>query len=384
MTFVMPLAVSGRYITDTLGTRVKLAGVNWAGAEEDALTPGGLDYRHRDDIAAQVAAWGFNHVRFQFAHNTVLSTAPVPASAVTANPDLAGQTPWQVYQACVAALTGAGLMVIPVFHMLDQGWCCADNDLNGLWWNSAWTAAQFTSTWQTVATAFATDPLVVGYDIKNEPRRATLNGTTYQPSWGDGNGLTDFCQMYSQVGAAIQAADRTALLFCEGLSYAGDLRGPAKSQVTPATAGTVVYEAHDYSWYHPSGQAVTDYVTSMDTKVSYLLTQGTAPVWVGEFGTANDSLAAIWTSSAVGAASPNEASLGVWFQNFLAWARQRDVDWCYWLLNGTMVSATTPGTGKLQWAAGDRSGYGLFAQDWSGASSPALLEALQSIQQPFS
>ena len=29
----------------------------------------------------------------------------------------------QVYDACVEALTGAGLIVIPNCHMLDAGWC---------------------------------------------------------------------------------------------------------------------------------------------------------------------------------------------------------------------------------------------------------------------
>jgi len=35
---------------------------------------------------------------------------------------------------------------------------------------------------------------------------------------------------------------------------------------------------------------------------------------------------------------------------------------------------------QLQFALGDRSSYGLFAQDWTGVSNPALLEALQAIQ----
>ena len=37
---------------------------------------------------------------------------------------------------------------------------------------------------------------------------------------------------------------------------------------------------------------------------------------------------------------------------------------------------------KLQFAPGDRAGYGLFAQDWAGVSNRALLEALQAIQRP--
>jgi hypothetical protein len=117
----------------------------------------------------------------------------------------------------------------------------------------------------------------------------------------------------------------------------------------------------------------------MDAKGGYLLTGGKAPVWAGEFGTGNDTPAAAGTGTAHGASSPGDWNLGAWLANFLAWAKLRDVDWCLWLLDGTMRKGTTPQAGTLQFTGGDRSGYGLLAQDWTGASSPALLHALQSI-----
>lgn len=264
MAIATPLSVSGRWITDANGNRVKLAGVNWAGAHQDAMTPGGLDYRQRDDIAAQIAEWGFNSVRFPFALQTVTWGSPVASSGVAANPDLVGRTPWQVYTACVQALTEAGLMVIPNCHLLFQGWCCSGNDGNGLWWNGNWPSSRFTNDWLTVAAAFASNPLVIGYDLKNEPRTATFGGTTYAPSWGDGNSDTDFCQLYTTTATGIQAAHDTALFFCEGLSYAGDLTGTQKRLVTPGHGNCVVYSMHDYAWYHPSGQSQADYITAMN------------------------------------------------------------------------------------------------------------------------
>ena len=153
MAIATPLSVSGRWITDAHHNRVKLAGVNWAGAHQDAMTPGGLDLRHRDEIAAQIAEWGFNSVRFPFALQTVTWASPVVPAGVAANPDLVGRTPWQVYTACVQALTAAGLMVIPNCHLLYQGWCCSDDDANGLWWNGTWPSSKFTNDWLTVAAA---------------------------------------------------------------------------------------------------------------------------------------------------------------------------------------------------------------------------------------
>lgn len=378
MAIATPLSVSGRWITDAKGHRVKLAGVNWAGAHQDAMTPGGLDYRHRDQVAAQVAAWGFNSVRFPFALQTVTWGSPVASAGVAANPDLVGSTPWQVYTACVQAVTGAGLMVIPNCHTLHQGWCCSESDGNGLWWNGNWPSSRFTSDWLKVATTFADNPLVIGYDLKNEPRKATVGGTAYTPSWGDRNAKTDFCQLYASTATSIQAVDRHALFFCEGLSYAGDLTGTKTKLVTPAKGNCVVYSMHDYSWYHPAGQSRAEYITAMEGAGGFLMTDGTAPVWIGEFGT--DNLAAVGASSVTGAGSPPDGHLGPWFNNFLAWAKQTDVDWCWWLLDGTMCKGTTPQTNQLQVALGDRSSYGLFAQDWTGVSNPALLKALQGIQ----
>jgi endoglucanase len=377
MAIATPLSVSGRWILGADGTRVKLAGVNWAGAQQDQMVPGGLDYRRRDEIAAQIANWGFNSVRFPFALATVTARSPVPPGLVSANPDLIGATPWQVYTSCVQALTGAGLMVIPNCHVLFPGWCCTDTDGQGLWWNSNWPPSVFASDWLTVATAFASNPLVIGYDIKNEPRNATITGTVYRPSWGDGNAQTDFRRLYTQTAGSIHSVSPDALIFCEGLNYAADLTAAGTDPVT--APGKVVYSLHDYAWYHPSGQSQADYIAAMDAAGGYLMTSGTAPVWIGEAGTGNASRAAVDPSAPHGSSSPGDWSLGAWFANLSAWLSARDADWCAWHLDGTMRKGTTQQVNTLAFAEGDRAGYGLFAQDWTGPSSPALLAALQAL-----
>ena len=70
---------------------------------------------------------------------------------------------------------------------------------------------------------------------------------------------------------------------------------------------------HDYAWFHPAGQTQADYITAMDNAGGFLLTNGTAPVWIGEFGTGNDSLAAVGASTPIGASSPADGNLGAWF-----------------------------------------------------------------------
>jgi len=132
MTIAPPLSTCGRFIVDANGRRVRLAGVNWFGTHEDLGVPPGLDRVHRAALAETIASLGFNSVRFPFSVWMMDRTSVVPDQYLAANPDLHGSTPMQVYDACVAALTGAGLIVIPNCHMLFGGWCCADNDNNGL------------------------------------------------------------------------------------------------------------------------------------------------------------------------------------------------------------------------------------------------------------
>jgi endoglucanase len=361
MTIATPLSVSGRWIIDANGSRCKLAGVNWAGAHQDQMTPGGLDFIPRQGLAEQVAAWGFNSVRFPFAGPTVTSTVPVPPGLVSANPDLYGMTPWQVYQECVTALTDAGLMVIPNYHLLATGWCCSNTDGNGLWYNANHPSSEFTNNWLIVAAAFAGNPLVIGYDLKNEPRPATIAGVTHAPSWGDGNSATDFRQLYSNTAARIRAFTPGKLSFCEGLNYASDLTAAGPH---PVTGPDIVYSVHDYPWFHPPGQDPAAYTAAMDAASGYLMTQGRAPVLAGEFGDDN-ALQATWS--------------GGWFANFAAWAAARDCDWMIWLLDGTTRKGTTPQANVQQCADGDRSGYGVYAQDWQGPSNPAMLGALQDL-----
>ena len=363
-----PLSVSGAKILDVNGNPVRLAGVNWGGAQQDGLVPAGLDKLPRSQIISRIAGWGFNHVRFPFALGTfvtnsgVLKTGPVPdPSSLAANPDLAGMSPWQVYQQLVADMTAAGLYVIVNQHLLFQGWCCAQADNNGLWYNGSWPSSTFSAVWDLVAGAFAANPLV-GYDLHNEPRPATVNGTVLTPTWGDNVWGTDMQRIYNYTAGRIRALDPGALIFCEGLNYAGDL---TKAGAFPVTGPNVVYSMHDYSWYHPSGQPQTDYYNQMDANGGYLVTGGTAPLWIGEFGASTDQATAAFDAG--------------WLANFLSYANARSLHWCWWELSAQQVLGTQPVTNKVLASPGQREPYGLMAgQDWQGSQAQTLA-LLQSI-----
>ncbi len=380
-----PLSTSGRYVIGSDGHRVKLTGVTWGGAYQDSMVCSGLDFLNRSAIAEQLASWGFNVVRLPFASTTVLGTSVLDPSTVTANPDMAGMTPWQAYQSVVAALTSAGVMVIPNAHLMYRGWCCSLADTNGLWWNANHSYSEFLSVWQTVATTFKNNPMVVGYDLKNEPREATISGKIYNPAWGNGNTQTDFRWLYTQIGNAVQAIDNTKLIICEGLNSASDLTGVRSNPVTFSKSGKVVYSIHDYPQGHSATETVQNYYNTMLTNSAYLLNNGIAPLWVGEFGLANDSMSAIGGSYPMSCgnglgAGPVSQSYGNWWNNFVnCWYTNLDADWCCWQLSGTHVQGTEPSTNKLMYNRGDRVWNGLYSQDWSGPANPAQIEAIQAI-----
>jgi endoglucanase len=361
-----PLSTQGRYIVDAGGRRVRLAGVNWYGAHEDLGVAPGLDRTDRRTLARRIAAHGFNSVRLPFSLWMTEQTAPVPGEYLAANPDLAGAAPMQVYDACVEALTEAGLIVIPNCHTLDAGWCCSPDDGNGLWFNDRWPAARFFAAWQGMAARYASNPLVAAMDIMNEPRRTRVGWRVLTPTWGS-RPRTDIAAMYTAVGNLIHEVSPDVLIICEGLEYAADLSGAAGHPVRLGRQGKVVYSLHDYPWFHPGDQPRAAYLEQMERTGGFLLSRQLAPVWIGEFGSATGSLAAF---------------SGVWWNNFAAWVTDRDVDWCWWALNPTQPKGTVPVTGRHRSHWGDPEPWGLLTPDWRGVANPAALEILQALVPP--
>ena len=361
-----PLSASGRYIVDAHGRRVRLAGVNWYGAHEDDGVVSGLDRTDRVRLARAIARLGFNSVRLPFSLWMTEQATPVPDEYLAANPDLSGATPMQVYDACVEALTGAGLVVIPNCHTLDPGWCCSADDGNGLWYSDRWPAAKFFTAWQGMAAQYKSNPLVAAMDIMNEPRRTRTGWRVLTPSWGT-RPRTDIAAMYTTAGNLIHEVSPELLIICEGLDYAADLACVARHPVRLERPGKVVYSLHDYSWFHPGEQPRAAYLEQMERAGGYLLSQQVAPLWIGEFGTDTRSLAGI---------------SGVWWNNFEAWVTAHDVDWCWWALNPTQPKGTVPVTGRHRSDWGDPEPWGLLAPDWRGVANPQVLDILKAMIPP--
>lgn len=378
----LPLHTSGRYIQDAQGDRVKLAAVNWYGADSPDYVVGGLDHQALGTIVSWIKNNGFNAVRIPWS-NQMWEQNPVIAPArLSANPQLGTLTARQGLDAVVNALSQAGIMVILDNHTSTADWCCALTDGNGLWFNDStgYPQSSWIDDWKSITQHYAGNPWVVGAELRNELRQDTTTGRT--PVWG-GGGPYDWHQAAETGGNAVLGVNPNLLVFVDGLKYATDLTGVANLPVTLNVAGRLVYAAHMYYWDYNAVEGFdkatgtwdkADYNalwTQNGDDWGYILTQGksyTAPIWVSEFGTCNESVAGDYTC--------NQAE-----EVFYAYARRymgdADIDWAYWDLNGTKSSGGPDGTNRKQ---GTPEEYGLLNTSWSGTDNADHLQWLKRIQ----
>jgi hypothetical protein len=232
-----PLRTSGRHIVDANGTRVKLASVNWYGASDIYFVAGGLNVRHRDEIAATIKEMGFNSVRFPYSDQMVVENPIIDPEYLSANLDLfdgydlrqdadsrkadSGQGPraLDVFNACVKAMTDTGLAVIINDHITNAAWCDGMNLCDSSWKNDQlWpfckiqqTTQSWIENWKTIMKPFVDNPLVIGADLRNEPRGVW--GTMTWKKWAEAA---------EQASEALLKMQPEWLMFVEGTSSAND------------------------------------------------------------------------------------------------------------------------------------------------------------------
>jgi endoglucanase len=337
---------SGNQILDSNGNPVRIAGVNWYGFETPDEIAHGLWAQDYHAIINDIKNLGYNTIRIPFS-NQMVETPIVPQNLSfyntgPINTDLSGLNSLQILDKIIAYAGQEGLKVILDDHRSEAG---ESAEQNGLWYTSAYPSSAWVNDWVTLAKRYAGNPTVVGFDLRNEPH--TPAGDTYAQgaTWGTGNTATDIRLAYEQAGNAILAVDPGALIFCEGIGenptssgginstwWGGDLALAGQFPVTLSSPGHVVYSAHDYgpslfqqTWFNSSTTpASLDAVWNANW--GYLYSQGTAPVWVGEFGT--DNTAADVSSTAAG-------SQGQWFSSLVSYIASNPwMGWTYWALNG--------------------------------------------------
>ena len=353
---VLPLRTQGRYIVDSRGVRVKLASVNWYGASDTRKVVGGLDTARLSDIVAAIQTIGFNSVRLPFA-DQLLRDRALDAQAVTANPELAGLTPLEVYDRVVEALTGAGLLVILNNHSSRFMWCCG-LDSDGLWYGPDQTETAWIEDWVQIVRRYRDNPRVVAADLRNEVRIPSWNPLMI-PTW---NGPSAAWRPAAEkAGARVLAENPNLLVVVEGVNFPRDhLKGVRSNPVRLPVPDRLVYAAHNYGYIGPglTGTKYGEmdwpaYERQMTEEWGYVVDENqpwTAPVWVSEFGTG--------------------PAASMWWTNIVRYLRERDLDFAYWALN--------PGPK----ASGEDEPFGLLQRDWRTPLDDARVRDLRSLLAP--
>ncbi|REH29619.1 endoglucanase [Kutzneria buriramensis] len=355
-----PLHTSGRWILRPDGQRVKLASVNWSGAESPEFVVGGLDRATIGHIAGWIRANGFNSVRIPWSNEMYEHNPVVADRYVRANPELKGKRALDVLDRVVDALGRAGLMVVLDNHVSRADWCCNGKDGNGLWYTAAYPESHWIADWRGIVTRYRNRPQVVAAELRNEIRDA--GGVS--PTWGDGNPRTDWAAAAERGGNAVLAANRNLLVVVGGLNYQTDLTGAYHRPIRLKVGGRLVYAAHAYKWEYDVNHGYGPFSKQLGARWGYLVAQGkpyTAPVWVSEFGTC-----ITWTAGCDKADS--NFSNGI--QRYL---REGDIDWAYWQLNGTQSAGTGRQHGALDY-------YGLLNTAWTGAANAASVARIKALE----
>lgn len=319
--YKLPLRTQGRNIVDAEGHRFKLSSINWYGASDELLVPGGLDVQHRSAIAETIKKLGFNSVRLPYADELVMKNPIIEPRLVLANPDLEGLHAMDVFEAVTTALTDAGIAVIINNHITRATWCCGADPCDAGWSNDhlgplcrvKQTEEEWIQHWESVMERFVHNPLVIGADLRNEVRG--LWGTMPWSKWA---AAAEKC------GNRLLKMKSDWLIIVEGTESANDVSGARERPVQLDVDNRLVYSAHGYKW---SGwgswqgrfaqRSYKSFVKTMRHNWAYLLEGDVAPVWFGELGAPND---------------PSVGDARYW-RNLLKYLKSIDADFGYWALN---------------------------------------------------
>jgi len=346
----------GNQVIDSGGNVVRIAGINWYGFETaDALAHGlwAQDYK---TVLNNIKALGYNVIRVPFS-NQMVESNPIPtnftsfANGAAANTDLVGKTALQDLDAIVAYAGSIGLRIILDNHRSDAG---NSNEANGLWFTAAFPQSNWIADWQTMAMRYSAakftfngNPTVIGMDLRNEPH-LLANGAATGACW-TGDSQSNGCPTSSPqnwpvaaqlAGNAILAINPKLLIFVEGNDcyntvcgwQGGNLIGVATNPVILSVPNQLVYSPHEYGpvlfvqkWENASTTPAS-LASIWNQYWGYISASGTAPLWIGEFGTGNG--AADIQDTAAG-------SEGQWFQSLTSFIKANPaLSWSYWAANG--------------------------------------------------
>lgn len=207
------------------------------------------NYVAQSDID-QIAEWGFNSIRIPF-HYKQFSPAPGEVNPFG----------YEIVDSLLSWCAPYNMYIILDMHCAPGGQNSdniSDSDGTARLWLENGFKEHTIEIWQNIATYYADEPLIGGYDLINEP--VLPNGVS----------STELRELYIDITNGIRNVDTNHILFIEGNWYATDF-----TSLTPPWDSNMSYSFHKY-WNDPT-LATIQYLISMSNTYN-------VPLWMGESG----------------------------------------------------------------------------------------------------
>ncbi|MFQ1021466.1 cellulase family glycosylhydrolase [Tardisphaera saccharovorans] len=267
------ITVRGTRLAYYNGTYVLLHGADYSGPEFDSFTCTLEDFQ-------AMASWGFNVIRL-----------PIDWSFVEPKPGVYNSSYMSQVKQAVAMANRYGIYVIidmqqflwssvfkseggyglPLWAVPYAGGENAMEKDKAYFWSNTTVEQDFANMWEYVASQFANDPGVLGYDLFNEPTTPT--------NWTSQQMYENMARVYDMAISAIRKVDQRHVIFFETSEW--DSGTHPNNWVEPTDpAHKLALEVHDY-WANPLSAPLYAALTAGD--------RWDVPVYVGEFGSGYNS-----------------------------------------------------------------------------------------------
>jgi aryl-phospho-beta-D-glucosidase BglC (GH1 family) len=282
------LSVKGTWITDATGAPILLRGVNYFGYV------GAYPVSLKDSDYATFAQMGFNVIRLQISWSNLEPTKGQFNSGFL----------WWYLDQDVAYAKKYGLHI--VLDMQQDSWAhkfggdgapdwavqqypASDLGMREAvsdFWANPTMQDHLITVWKNIASYYASEPTIAGYDLLNEPMVYT--------SINSGLNASNVNSFYARTVAAIRTVDPNHLIFLEPANCMYTLNNPPDSKI--------VWEPHFYplsytTHYYPQNATILQ--TDFAAKYQKFLLDTKTPMWVGEFGAfMKDNSANNWLAAA--------------------------------------------------------------------------------------
>lgn len=144
-----------------------------------------------------------------------------------------------------------------------------------------------TDIWVSIAEKYKNEPVIIGYDIVNEPIAHYFNDEL-----DDLN--NQLILLYNRIVKEVRAVDQQHIIFLSGSNWGGNF-----DVFKELIDGNVVYEFHKY-WFDVNQEAIQQFLDFRD--------QRNVPIYIGETGENTDE----------------------WVDEFRILLDNHDVGWCFW------------------------------------------------------